>query len=202
MSDVNRQVVEGLEAALLLVDAGGEVLFVNERAAALFGRDLTGVRLEPDSLADDIPLVELVARICSRTGGSGRELLASTDETGSHFYWVTVSPVGGGGGGAGGDGGGAAPGRRLVAVVDISAPLMEAPAIRKVFSQVNHDLRSPLTSIAGAAELLLSGRVGALEPIQRRLVTIVDEGTRKMGELLTKTKSELVRAEAAGQSRE
>jgi len=192
MNDVIKQVIEGLEAALLLIDADSRVLFLNERACTLLGRDLTGTRLDSDSFVDDLPLVEAVAGVYRRAEGAGRELLTSTDEGGSHFYWVTVAPT------VAPTAGAAASRRRVIAVVDISAPLMEAPAIRKVFSQVNHDLRSPLTSIAGAAELLLSGRVGTLEPVQRRLVTIVDEGSRKMGELLTRTKTDLLRAEAAG----
>src|SRR5262249_37170300 len=119
---------------------------------------------------------------------SGRELIASTDETGSHFYWVTVT--GPASGGTSGDG-------RLITVLDISEPVMEGPSISRIFSQISHDLRSPLTSITGAAELLLSGRVGAMEPAQRRLVTIVEEGSRKMSAILARTKSELAQAEAA-----
>ena len=195
MSEVVSQVVEGLRAGLLLTDAEGRVLFHNERAATLFGRKMTGSHLSTDSFDDDIPLVAQVAEVYRRACGEGDsgELLAATDETGSHYYWVMVAPAGGAAAGKG---------RRVVAVVDISAPVTEAPAIRKVFSQVNHDLRSPLTSIAGAAELLLSGRVGGLEPVQRRLVTIVEEGCRKMADLLAKTKADLLKAEAGGQSGE
>src|SRR5262249_37195179 len=153
----------------------------NERSSSLLGRDLTGARLAADRFDDDLPIVEAIAMVYRRAAasrGGGRELIASTDEGGSRFYWVTVTrATGPAAGRAGGDG-------RLVAVVDISEPVMEAPSVRRIFSQINHDLRSPLTSITGAAELLLSGRVGSMEPVQRRLVTIVEEGSRRMNDIL------------------
>jgi signal transduction histidine kinase len=192
MSDLNRRVVEGFDAAILLIDTMGRVVLANGKSSQLLGRDLTGSDIVTERLEDDLPLLEAVANLygeCVSNHQSGRELIATTDTTGSHFYWVTVSQSEGTGG-AGQD--------RVIVVVDISEPVMEGPAIRKVFSQISHDLRSPLTSIAGAAELLQSGRVGAMEPVQARLVRIVEEGARKMGEILATTKGSLAEAGAVG----
>ena len=191
MNELGNHLVDAFQAALLQTDATGKVLSANEQASRLLGRDLTGAALLTDTFADDLPLVESIAAMYRQAAAgntAGRELIAATDESGSHFYWMTVTPTNDT----------AAQGGRLVCLLDISSPLMEAPGIRKVFSQVSHDLRSPLTSVAGAAELLLSGRVGAMESVQRRLVTIVEDGARKMSEILSKTRAELVRAEAAG----
>ena len=153
---------------------------------------MTGSDIVMERLDDDLPLLETVAALYSESVSnrqSGRELIAATDVNGSHFYWVTVTPPGAAGGDAQ---------ERVVVVIDITVPVMEGPAIRKIFSQISHDLRSPLTSIAGAAELLLSGRVGAMEPVQARLVRIVDEGARKMGDILAATKGSLAQAGATG----
>lgn len=192
MSDLNRRVVEGFDAAILLIDTTGRVVLANGKSSQLLGRDLTGSDFVVERLEDDLPLLETVANLYRESVSnhrSGRELIATTDANGSHFYWATVTQSEGAGG-AGQD--------RVIVVLDISEPVMEGPAIRKVFSQISHDLRSPLTSIAGAAELLQSGRVGVMEPVQARLVRIVEEGARKMGEILAATKGALAEAGAVG----
>jgi signal transduction histidine kinase len=69
--------------------------------------------------------------------------------------------------------------------------------VRAVFSQVNHDLRSPLTSIGGATELLMSGRVAEMDAMQRRLLAIIEESVKKMSEILARTKARLSERQAA-----
>jgi nitrogen fixation/metabolism regulation signal transduction histidine kinase len=191
MDDLNRQVLDGLDAAVLVVDGRGEVLFANIKAAAALGRDLTGANLREGDFEEDTPLVGAVVE-SYRCAGSNREacrnLLISTEEEAVRYLWVTVSGV---------EAGQESCGPRVVMLQDISEPLTESPAIRKVFSQVNHDLRSPLTSIAGAAELLLSGRVGTVDGVQRRLVRIVEEGSQKMSAILARTKNELAQEKQA-----
>lgn len=191
MSDTDRQVLEGLQAAVLLADAGDQVLFANTHAAALLGRDLTGAKLMSASFEDDSALlVDLVENYRAAAGNSGacQQLLVATQDDGSpRYFWLDVSPLKPR----------AAAGRRLITLTDISTPLTAFPTVRKVFSQVNHDLRSPLTSIAGAAELLLSGRVGSVEGIQRKLVTIIEEGSKKMSAILARTKRRLAEEGAA-----
>ena len=192
MTDINRQVVEHLEAAVLLVKEDGEVVLANERSVRLLGRDLTHENLATSGLADDLPIVLGVAdsfRRAASTATACRDLLVRQDEDEIHYVWVTVSDNGGSG---------SREECRVVMMQDITAPLTESPALQRIFSQVNHDLRSPLTSIAGAAELLLSGRVGAIEGVQRRLVAIVEEGTQKMSAILTRTKNHLVHGQALG----
>ena len=192
MTDINRQVIEHLDAAVLLVREDGEVVLANERSIRLLGRDLTHVNLATSGLEDDLPIVVGVAdsfRRAASTAEACRDLLVRQDEEEIHYMWVTVSDKGGSGG----------PEEcRVVMMQDITAPLTESPALQRIFSQVNHDLRSPLTSIAGAAELLLSGRVGAIDGVQRRLVTIVEEGTQKMSAILTRTKNHLAQGQALG----
>ena len=192
MTDINRQVVENLEAAVLLVKEDGEVVLANERSVRLLGRDLTHENLATSGLADDLPIVLGVAdsfRRAASTATACCDLLVRQDEDEIHYVWVTVSDNGGSG---------SREECRVVMMQDITAPLTESPALQRIFSQVNHDLRSPLTSIAGAAELLLSGRVGTIDGVQRRLVSIVEEGTQKMSAILTRTKNHLVHGQALG----
>ena len=192
MTDINRQVVEQLDAAVLLVREDGEVVLANERSVRLLGRDLTHENLATSGLDDDLPIVVGVAdsfRRAAATATACRDLLVRQDEDEIHYVWVTVSDNGGSG---------SREECRVVMIQDITAPLTESPALQRIFSQVNHDLRSPLTSIAGAAELLLSGRVGPIEGVQRRLVSIVEEGTQKMSAILTRTKHHLGKGQVVG----
>ncbi|HEY3176069.1 MAG TPA: histidine kinase dimerization/phospho-acceptor domain-containing protein [Candidatus Polarisedimenticolia bacterium] len=193
MHDVNREVLEEIDAAVVVVGPRGEVLFANRKAATVMEQDLTGSNLIEGAFDDAAPLVAGMvegyrrARSCRQ---ACRDLLVTTEEAGVRYYWVTVS---------GGSAAAQPEGPRVVMLQDISEPLTESPAIRKVFSQVNHDLRSPLTSIAGAAELLLSGRVGVVDGVQRRLVRIVEEGSQKMSAILARTKTDLAQeSQAAG----
>ena len=114
--------------------------------------------------------------------------MAVTDGGESRYYWMVLTD-------AGPDGAGG-PGERILMMVDVGEVLSSSASIRKVFSQVNHDLRSPLTSISGAAELLQSGRAGDLPGMQKRLVTIVEESARKMADILARTKSSLAEKRA------
>jgi signal transduction histidine kinase len=89
------------------------------------------------------------------------------------------------------------PGERILMLVDVTELLGSSATVRSVFSQVNHDLRSPLTSIGGAAELLASGRVGEMDGMQKRLVGIVEESVRKIAEILACTKARLADRQVA-----
>jgi signal transduction histidine kinase len=192
MAEIDSQVIAAVDAGLLLTDEAGRVVRANERSRTILGRDLTGSVLTKDEFDDDLPVVGSLAgcyRRAAEISEPCQDLVIANNEDGPIYYWVTISPAT-----ASRTGGG-----HVILMVDIGAVFSESPVLQRVFSQVNHDLRSPLTSIAGAAELLLSGRVGALEGVQRRLVTIMEEGTRKMSAILTRTKTHLAEAgQAAG----
>lgn len=195
--ELNRQVVESIGAAVLLVGGSGRVVLANAASHGLFQRDLTGAHLTQDDLEAELPLIGAMTDTYRRSlsAGTCRELSILQEDDEVRYLWMTVTPADGTG-----RSGGAA---RVVALVDVTEALAGAPALRAVFSQVSHDLKSPLTSISGAAELLLSGRVGALEGVQRKLVGIIEEGTRKIAELLARTKTRLAGQQAVvGETRE
>jgi len=184
MAEYHNQVIAGLDAVLLLVDGDGTVLYANDRSRHLLGRDLTGVPMDPSSFEDDPPLLTTLAAFVRDAGTEGAEELTIDRHGGQPRYlWTRL--------------GRDVEGRRLLQVNDISEAICGTDAMGKIFSQVNHDLRSPLTSISGGAELLLSGRVGALDGVQRRLVTIIEDSSRKMQQILQETRDRLALKEAA-----
>ena len=79
-----------------------------------------------------------------------------------------------------------APGGGTVVTVE---PLERSTAVEQrmtqFVSQLTHDLRTPLTSILGASDLLLSGRVGEPPEGHKKLLRIVGEGTQRMATLLS-----------------
>ncbi|HET6372518.1 MAG TPA: histidine kinase dimerization/phospho-acceptor domain-containing protein [Candidatus Polarisedimenticolia bacterium] len=188
--------LEAVAGAACLVSRAGRVVHANAAAGRLFGRDVAGSDLKNGSFEDDLPIFVHVVESYRIRGGEASatgELIIATTPSGSSFYWATMSPVDGAEGFSGGC---------LLIVQEITAALTEAPALNKILSQVRHDLKSPLTSIGGAAELLLSGRMGELPGVQRRLVAIIEEGTQKMGSILARTTNaaESTLAAAAGDS--
>lgn len=192
MTDIHRRVVGGVEAALLLLDRQGRILFCNTPAIRLLGRDLGGLNLAEGDFEEDLPIVPALAsrfRLAgSRRPDAAGELLPVTGDDGPRYHWLTMS-------GAAADSP-AEPGERILMLVDVTELLGSAATVRTVFSQVNHDLRSPLTSIGGSAELLMSGRLGELDGMQKRLVGIIEESVKKIAEILARTKARLAERQA------
>jgi len=67
--------------------------------------------------------------------------------------------------------------------------------VRQFVSHLTHDLRTPLTSILGASDLLLSGRIGEVEERHARLLRIVGDGTQRLASLLTELSEKYIEPE-------
>ena len=50
--------------------------------------------------------------------------------------------------------------------------------------RLGHDLRSPLTSISGAAELLETGRLGEVTASQRKCLEVIHKGIEGLVQLI------------------
>jgi len=164
--------------AIMAVGAEGKVSFASPAAEALFGRvvgmDLSNPPPSEDprsplaailgiwnSLQEDPPPPAAPRILRAKRGGQ------------PVYLWVEILPLGR----EGSEG-------RLVLCSDLTSIVTGAEPVRALVSQLAHDLRNPLTSISGAAELLLSGRVGELVGAQQRLVKIVDDGTQKLATII------------------
>jgi len=70
-------------------------------------------------------------------------------------------------------------------VVDRTQALRETNAELEAFSySVSHDLRAPLRAIHGFARILLEDHGRQLEPEAKRVLGVIDENTRRMGQLI------------------
>lgn len=174
------EILEALDgAALMIVAAGsdGKVEYVSHGARLMFG-DIQGLDLSSPPPCDD-PRSPTAALLgvwdgCREGGRCVDPKIVRAKVKGVPIYlWLQVLSLG-------------EEGSRgfLFLFTDLTAMISGSEPVRALVSQLAHDLRSPLTSISGAAELLLSGRVGELAGAQQRLVKIVDDGTQKLAAII------------------
>lgn len=177
---MTEEILKSLERsslALISTDSRGRVRYSNERAVQLFG-SLEGITLADPPPIDDPrgPLANLVAvweGLEDRSVPAPPRIVRVKAAGLSSFLWFHCVPQGEGTGAG-----------TLFLVADLTAHLAGSEPVQRLISQLAHDLRSPLTSIAGAAELLLSGRVGSLPGVQEKLVKIVDDGATRMTSII------------------
>jgi len=173
--------VDAVGAALLLVDQAGNVVRTTgwERLTGSPAPDL----IPAPGAADDDDLVEAVASAVEesarRDAVARRFVIVSLEK--KRRYAVSAGPVGGGNGhgersgtAAAATGGGGA--RTAVLVGDISGAFGISPMEGEAIRQLAHDLRTPLTSLGGAVELLQTRRLGPLNEEQERLLVIMQKG--------------------------
>ncbi len=186
--------LDAIEAAVCVVAGDGEVVMANEHSRRLLGRDLTGENIASGDYEEEVPLLAEAVECYRRRRDAWEtehDLVSCAHEEGARFYWIGIGPMGDLD---------SPRSLRIMMLQDITGLLTASPHLNKILSQLRHDLRSPLTSIGGAAELLLSGRVGPLRGPQGRLVEIVMEGVAKIGEIL-RAKMTQKTEKAAGESR-
>ena len=159
-----RQVLDHLAVGVILVGPDGDVVHRSPNGEAL---------LAPTPLADptrqDRRLRSLAQR-CHATGVSEVENFEPGDADGKGVR-LSASPLAGG--------------ETVLTVEALGRSKEVEERVRHFVAQVTHDLRTPLTSILGASDLLLSGRVGSPDDRHARLLKIVADGTQKMASLLT-----------------
>jgi len=127
-----------------------------------------------DSTETENPIVQTIAETIAEARAAGapatRHIEISQEKI--RIYAVTAAPMPGRGGA-----------RFAVTVAEAGGPQAGAEE-GKVIRQLGHDLRTPLTSISGAVELLQSGRLGGLQPQQERVVSLMQKGVEAMVRLI------------------
>ncbi len=160
-------------AALLLVDERGTVLGSAGWKEA-FGDPAPAVIR--DGGGDGEALLEAVASIVAearqRRGRVRRCVEISLDR--HRTYSISAGPVAGDG----------PEPETAVLALDITDGFRAGPKEGEAIRQLGHDLRSPLTSMSGAVEMLQMGRLGRLSAEQTRLVGMLQQGIELMLSLI------------------
>ena len=153
-------VFEGLAVGVIILGADGEVLRRNTRVDAV---------VAPTALADPSRLLRRVTSLAQRCGDGEAaptenfEAIAPGAQGGVR---ATATPLAGGG--------------TVVTLERLPSSADVQERVQQFVAQITHDLRTPLTSILGASDLLLSGRVGAPDERHLRLLKIVSDGTQRL----------------------
>jgi len=161
-------------AAYLVVDTAGGIVEVG-------GWESLAVEAPPETLAagrsDDPPLVRGIAALveAARHAALPQARLVEVQTDKARLYALVAAPTGGAGAAAGG---------RLTVTISETGDPQAGKAEGKVIRQLGHDLRTPLTSISGAVELLQSGRLGGLQPQQEKVLGLMDKGVAGMVRLI------------------
>lgn len=138
-SQTIRAIMENMSEGMMLLNRQGVILSVNKSAAAIFE---ASTEVEGKNILELLRDVELLAHVRSALAGSRGDMSL---ERGGKTYRVYFSPVTGSG--------------AMLLFLDITER-MKAEAMRREFSaNVSHELKTPLTSISGYAEMLCSGMV-------------------------------------------
>ncbi len=161
-------VTENMKEGLVLLSRSGTVLSINRAAAALFGvgRDCVGgsflaVERRPD--------VDKAIRLAGESGHSELSL-----ERGGRVYQLNISRIGSAEHATG----------TVILAFDITDKIFAERNRREFTANVSHELKTPLQSIMGSAELMESGLVkkedmprftGSIRTEAARLVTLIDD---------------------------
>ena len=160
---------------------GVAVLLVGGRGAVLESRGWDTLSPDPaprrfgGGEEEDNPILRGIGDVVAEVRRTGRPAARSVEVSleRPRLYCITAGPVSG----SGQD--------EKVAVAVQEAPAAQAGrAEGRVIRQLGHDLRTPLTSISGAVELLQSGRLGGLAPAQERVLGLMQKGVDAMVRLI------------------
>lgn len=164
----------GATAAFLLVNAKGAVVGVHGWEA-LSLNEAPRVITAPAEGEEPVPAaIAHAVRIARQSRRPVVRLVEMTLDR-PHLYVITAAPLPG-------------PGRSghiAVSVAETGEPRATS-AEGKVIRQLGHDLRTPLTSISGAVELLQSGRLGPLQEGQTKVVGLMQRGADSLLKLIDK----------------
>ena len=164
---------DGVRAALLVVNAAGEVTrsmgwdkVVGTQPPARIRRGGAGAESDDpeDALLDSIVVAVQESR---KVAGPVRKV-AEVSSDRARYYSISAGPARG------------TDDETAVLVVEITEAFKVGPREGDSIRQLGHDLRTPLTSMGGAVELLQSGRLGELTPEQDRLLGMLQQGMQMM----------------------
>ena len=172
--------VEAVGAAMLTIDGSRRVL-ASPGWELLIGSPAPE-RIPPRGESEDDLLIRLGEAIDEAGAGHGpAHRVARIEVDRGRYYFISA-------GHRNGESDGRANvsknGRTPVLVMEITSAFNAGPEEGEEIRQLAHDLRSPMTSMSGAAELLQSGRIGQVSPEQNKLLSLLRRGIQMSIELI------------------
>jgi len=157
-------VTEHMREGLILLDSSERMLAINSSAAHTFGADASAViGAHVLMLNRSYALQQALER--AKTGGAGESTLIK----GAKTYQVLASTVEDESVAAG----------TVILILDVSDKVAAEQMRREFSANVSHELKTPLTSILGYAEIMRDG-VARIEDTKRFAAKIYDEASQLM----------------------
>ena len=167
-SDLNA-IMQNMREGLILIDRGSHILSINPSAMKIFGvQDAPAQDAPLAAICQEAAVIDIVR--AAQDGTSGDTILTRSDRT----YRVFASPV---------IRENKVRGAVLLAL-DVSARYAAEASRREFTANVSHELKTPLTSISGYAEIIASGIAqasdvpvfaGKIHTEAKRLVALVND---------------------------
>ncbi len=167
-TDEFEQVTAGMQEGLLLLGGDGAVLSINRAARRLFAVDTPCIG-KPFVQIDRSAELQLAVQTAAQSGSATLQL-----ERGGHSYQLDLSRI---------ESNGAVIGTVLLSF-DVTEQELAERSRREFTANVSHELKTPLQSIMGSAELLENGLVkaedvpqfvGRIRSEAARLVTLIND---------------------------
>ncbi|GHV91595.1 sensor histidine kinase [Spirochaetia bacterium] len=163
-ADTISAIMDNMNEGIILINRQGLILSVNKSAAALFETDTA---MDGKNILELIRDLELLEQVRAALSGKRSEL--SIRRSGKS-YRVFFSPVTDSG--------------ALILFLDITEKMMAEQMRREFSANVSHELKTPLTSIYGYAEMLYNGIVkesdhhaffGKIKDEAARLIALIED---------------------------
>jgi two-component system phosphate regulon sensor histidine kinase PhoR len=156
-TDTINAIMDNMREGIIFVDSRGMIASINNSAESILEIDRTA---EGSGILEAIRDIDLLNNVREALAGSRKEVVK---EYGGRTYRVFISPV--------------AEGGAIILLLDVTEKAMGEKLRREFSANVSHELKTPLTSIYGYAEMLYNGMIEKSE-VDTLLGKIKDEAQR------------------------
>jgi two-component system phosphate regulon sensor histidine kinase PhoR len=157
-------ITEHMREGMVFLSGAGDILSINESAAVIFGVDPGAFIGKPILSINRSVALESVVERAARGESAEAEL-----KMGDHIYQLIGNPLDPGAGARG----------MVILALDVTDRESAEKSRREFTANVSHELKTPLTSITGYAEIMKNGTARP-EDMQDFAARIHDEATRLM----------------------